>query len=64
MRDLNYLTASLEKVVDTLAEALSPSPRQFEIVRLHAQAIAATMRGDDWSSGAVVSAFSDVLEAS
>ena len=50
--------------MDTLAEALSPSPRQFEIVRLHAQAIAATMRGDDRSSGAVVSAFSDVLEAS
>ena len=61
VRDLNFLTASLEKVVDTLAEASSPAPRQFEIVRLHAQAIAATMRGDDRSSGAVVSAFSDVL---
>ena len=64
VRDLNYLTTSLEKVVDSLAEAASPSPRQFEIVRLHAQAIAATMRGDDQSSGAVVSAFGNILEAS
>lgn len=61
--DLNHLTNSLGKVVDSLAAAPSPSPRQFEVVRLHAQAIAATMRGDDRGSGNVVTAFSDIREA-
>ncbi|MCZ6764190.1 MAG: hypothetical protein O7C63_04565 [Alphaproteobacteria bacterium] len=61
--DLNHLTNSLEKVVDSLAAAPSPSSRQFEIVRLHAQAIAATMRGDNRDSGDVVSAFDDIDEA-
>ncbi len=64
VRDLNQLTTSLEKVVDLLAAAQSPSPRQFEVVRLHAQAIAATMRGDNESSGEVVTAFSDIFKAS
>ena len=64
VRDLNHLTTSLEKVVDTLAGADSPSPRQFEIVRLHAQAIAATMRGDNQGSSDVVTAFSDMFNTS
>ena len=64
VRDLNHLTYSLEKVVDLLVEASSPSPRQFQIVRLHAQAIAATMRGDNQGSGDVVSAFSDAFKTS
>ena len=63
VHDLNHLTNSLEKVVDSLATTPSPSPRQFEVVRLHAQAIAATMRGDDRGSGNVVTAFSDIREA-
>ena len=64
VRDLDHLTASLENVVDDLAAAPTPSPRQFEIVRLHAQAIAATMRGDNASSSDVVTAFSDMFKAS
>ena len=64
VRDLNHLTNSLGKVVASLAAAPSPSPRQFEVVRLHAQAIAATMRGDNRESGDVVSAFGDILETS
>ncbi len=64
VRDLAHLTESLARAVVNLAEAPSPLPRQFEIVRLHAQAIAATMRGDDDGSSEVVTAFSDVSEAS
>jgi DNA-binding response OmpR family regulator len=64
VRDLNHLTTSLEKVVDQLVEASSPSSRQFDIVRLHAQAIAATMRGDNQGSGDVVSAFSNMFQDS
>ena len=60
VRDLTYLTDSLERVVVKLAHMPSPSLRQFEIVRLHAQAIAATMRGDHGSSDEVVTAFSDM----
>ena len=64
VRDLNHLTESLENVVDLLVESPSPSPRQFEIVRLHAQAIAATMRGDNDDSSEVVVAFGDMFKAS
>ncbi|MFP6729172.1 MAG: response regulator [Alphaproteobacteria bacterium] len=64
VRDLNHLTSSLEKVVEQLVQAPTPSSRQFEIVRLHAQAIAATMRGDDEGSGDVVTAFGDAFQAS
>ena len=63
VRDLTDLTASLERVVELLVESPSPSTRQFEIVRLHAQAIAATMRGDHEGSGDVVTAFSTMIEA-
>ena len=63
VRDLDHLTASLETVVDDLTAAPTPSSRQFEIVRLHAQAIAATMRGDNASSSDVVTAFSDMFKA-
>ena len=64
VRDLNHLTSSLEKVVDQLVQASSPSSRQFDIVRLHAQAIAATMRGDNEGSGDVVTAFNDMFQTS
>ncbi len=60
-RQLTHLTASLERVVDLLVESPSPSARQFEIVRLHAQAIAATMRGNDSGSSEVVMAFGEVF---
>ena len=63
VRDLDHLTSSLETVVDDLTAAPTPSSRQFEIVRLHAQAIAATMRGDNASSSDVVTAFSDMFKA-
>ena len=64
VRDLSHLTASLEKVVGLLVESQTPSIRQFEIVRLHAQAIAATMRGDDAGSSEVVTAFSETFQSS
>lgn len=60
IHDLKHLTSSLEKVINLLAAEPDPSPLQFEIVRLHAQAIAATMRGDNQGSGDVVTAFNSM----
>ena len=60
--DLSRLTASLEHVVGALVETASPTPSQFELVRLHAQAIAATMRGDVDASFEVVAAFGEVVD--
>ncbi|MFQ5958483.1 MAG: response regulator [Alphaproteobacteria bacterium] len=53
VRNLSQITASMDNVMWTVAQMSSPPPRQFALLRLHAQAIAATMRGDHNASDEV-----------
>ncbi|MFQ5783975.1 MAG: response regulator [Alphaproteobacteria bacterium] len=53
---LPHLVASMRQAMETLSREARPSPRRVEVLRLHAQAIAATARGDEDDSGAVTAA--------
>lgn len=57
----SQLNASMARVMMAISESPAPSVRQIEILRLHAQAIAATTRGDDTAAGKVVSALNEAI---
>ncbi|MFP6742114.1 MAG: response regulator [Alphaproteobacteria bacterium] len=60
VHDTSQLNASMARVMTAISESPAPSVRQVEVLRLHAQAIAATTRGDTTAAGKVVSAFNEV----
>ncbi len=60
IRNLSQLTASMDTVLAAVEQTSSPSIRQFALLRLHAQAIAATMRGDHNASDDVAAALGQV----
>lgn len=60
VHDTSQLNASMARVMTAIAESPAPTSRQIEVLRLHAQAIAATTRGDTTAAGKVISAFDEV----
>ena len=58
--DLAQLTASMARVMVGIVDSPAPASRQVEVLRLHAQAIAAATRGDQTAANKVVSAFNEV----
>jgi DNA-binding response OmpR family regulator len=54
------LNASMARVMMAISESPAPSVRQIEVLRLHAQAIAAATRGDGSAADKVVSAFNEI----
>lgn len=61
-QNLRQLIASMNGVMAGITETSSPTCRQVEVLRLHAQAIAATIRGDDDATAKVVMAFGEIGE--
>ena len=60
--NLRQLIASMNRIMVGITETASPTCRQIEVLRLHAQAVAATIRGDDNATDKVVMAFGDIGE--
>ncbi len=56
----SQLNAPMARVMTAISESPAPGVRQIEVLRLHAQAIAAATRGDNSAADKVVSAFSEV----
>ncbi len=60
--NLRQLIASMNRIMVGITETASPTCRQVEVLRLHAQAVAATIRGDDDATDKVVMAFGEIGE--
>ena len=60
--NLRQLIASMIGIMAGITETPLPTCRQIEVLRLHAQAIAATIRGDDNATDNVVRALGEVGE--
>ncbi len=60
VRNLSQLTASMDTILAAVEQTSAPSSRQFALLRLHTQAIAATMRGDHSASDDVAAALGRV----
>jgi len=60
VQDTSQLNASMARVMTAISESPAPTSCQIEVLRLHAQAIAATTRGDNSAASKVVTAFSEV----
>ncbi len=60
--NLRQLITSMNGIMAGITETPSPTCRQVEVLHLHAQAIAATIRSDDDATDRVVMAFGEIGE--
>ncbi len=60
--NLRQLITSMNGIMASMTETPSPTRRHIEVLRPHAQAIAATIRSDDDATDRVVMAFGKIGE--
>jgi DNA-binding response OmpR family regulator len=62
LRKVSRLTRSMRDVMSTILETAEPAPKSFEILRLHSQAIAASLEAKDADSELAASELNKAVE--
>ncbi len=62
LRNVSQLSRSMREVMSTILDSAEPAPRDFEILRLHSQAIAASLEARDADSQLAASELNKAVE--